>query len=218
MKNVLIVFSGKAQSGKTTASNALKKIIYADIENRNPDINPNRLGGGAHIHSFAKALKEIASEYFGWTGDKGLYYHDTADSGAVDIHGDGQVDAIGSLPIPDKGRQLLINIGQVFRGIRPTIWVDYVINNIKKHSEEHNSGQVYIIDDMRFRNELAIAKTFENCVSVRLRRNSQLGIDDISENDLDNSEFDYHIDNNGDPEDLEAKMSGLFEEIKLKYR
>jgi len=240
MKNVLIAFSGKAQSGKTTSANILKELIL-DIQYKQLKNDPNieavskqgdsfsiveknttaqgRVFESPHvqIHSFATALKEIAVKYFGWDGDKGIYYVDTADSGAVDIHGDGQTDAIGSLPIPDKGRQLLINIGQVFRGIRPTIWVDYVVNNIKKSSNNlKDKGIVYLIDDMRFRNEIKLCKTFEPCFTVRISRPEELHIKDTSEMDLDNETFDYVLANNGDMEELKNELKKIYDDMLSK--
>jgi hypothetical protein len=206
MKNVLVVFSGKAQSGKTTASNVLREIAKAQLP-PNYDFN---IHGPVKIFSFATALKKIAEEYFGWDGDKGIYYGDADKNDFTYETGD-------RIVIPDKGRQLLINIGQHMRAIRATVWVDYVINKIKAEGAS-GTNKVFIIDDMRFSNELILAKTFDACVSVRLKRDSELHLDDTSETDLDNAEFDYYIDNNGDEAALKSKMSGLFEQIKLKYQ
>jgi hypothetical protein len=214
MKNVLIVFSGKAQAGKSTCSNLLKEILderrRADAVAKNGKATP-RPHSNVHIHSFAKALKEIATNYFGWSGDKKIYMK--TKEGIVEAK---DVD-YDFEPIPDQGRQLLINIGQAFRGIRPTIWVDYVINNIKTHSKDNhagvNSNQVYLIDDMRFKNELELAKTFDKCVSIRITRPSSLNIDDISENDLDDAKFDHYIENNGNMTMLRGTLNGLWDDI-----
>jgi hypothetical protein len=218
MKNVLVVFSGKAQSGKSTSAQTLKAIVDTQRASQNSEIHPNRLGDSSvKIYSFATALKTIATEYFGWDGDKGIYYEDVAVSGETNPVTGEKMETYAKTPIKDRGRQLLINIGQHMRAIRPTIWVDYVINKVKKEGAE-GDNKLFIIDDLRFKNELALAKTFENCVSIRLKRSSQLDINDTSENDLDDAQFDYYIENNGDAEDLKTKMAGLFEEIKLKYQ
>ena len=263
MRNVLVVFSGKAQSGKSTSSAILRDIIIEQqIEELNlredisgvertedgcisfVEIMDGRpqgtfVGPRAEIFSFATALKKIAKEYFNWDGDKGIYYEKKMVGGLMQPKWYPMADSIAQLskmpmpkfpeeyemtngkledvPIPDRGRQLLINIGQHMRAIRPTIWVDYVINRIKKQGAE-GSDKVFIIDDMRFKNELNLAKTFDACVSIRLTRTSQLDINDTSENDLDDATFDYYIENNGDEVDLKSKISGLFEQIKLKYQ
>jgi hypothetical protein len=183
----------------------LKTSIDEQFENDNPNINSKSLGNSrVQIYSFALALKDIAEKYFGWAGDKGIYVQPI---GGVDGE-----DVI----IPDRGRQLLINIGQHMRAIRPTVWVDYVINKIKKDAST-GSDKVFIIDDMRFMNELVLAKTLDACISIRLHRHSQLEINDTSETDLDDAEFDYYIENNGDMNALKLELSGLFEKIKLKY-
>jgi len=189
----------------TTCAQMLKTSIDEQFENDNPNINSKSLGNSrVQIYSFALALKDIAEKYFGWAGDKGIYVQPI---GGVDGE-----DVI----IPDRGRQLLINIGQHMRAIRPTVWVDYVINKIKKDAST-GSDKVFIIDDMRFMNELVLAKTLDACISIRLHRHSQLEINDTSETDLDDAEFDYYIENNGDMNALKLELSGLFEKIKLKY-
>jgi hypothetical protein len=207
MPNVLIVFSGKAQSGKSTSASLLKQIIDTKRANENPDINSNRLGDSqAQIFSFAAALKHIAKEYFGWDGNKDFHTQpeiitDTFYQPAI---------------IQDKGRQLLINIGKKFREIRPTIWVDYVINKIKEADKSANDT-FFIIDDLRFQNELALAKTFHTCISIRLQRPEQLNLNDISEIDLDGTEFDYHIVNDGDMDKLKINLTELLHTITEKY-
>lgn len=240
MKNILIAFSGKAQSGKTTSANILKDLIldiqYEQLKN-DPNIEAVSRDGdslsvvehgvaykgyalcvnAAQIHSFATALKKIAKEYFFWEGDKGIYYEDTTDTGSVDIHPDGQTDAVGRMPIKDRGRQLLINIGQAFRAIRPTIWVDYVVNNIKKLSANHpDHGIVFLIDDMRFKNEIRLCKTFKPCFTIRISRTEQLVIDDSSETDLDEETFDYYLLNNGNVQELKVELEKIYNDILSK--
>ena len=196
MRNVLIVFSGKAQSGKSTSAKVLQDVL-----------GTNKV----EIYSFATALKKIAQEYFNWDGiDKGIYMHDVK---VPDQRG----HRIVSQPIPDKGRQLLINIGQYMRKIRSTIWIDYVVNQIKKEISI-GSDRIFVIDDLRFRNELELVKVIQPCISIRLTRNSQLDLNDISETDLDNSEFDYYIDNNGTIEDLKKELSKVYEDILFKVK
>jgi len=196
----------------STCSNLLKEILGERQRNEFVERHGKAHGlkpvSNVHIHSFAKALKEISEKYFGWGGDKKIYMK--TKEGIVeakDVNYDFE-------PIPDRGRQLLINIGQAFRAIRPTIWVDYVINKIKKHSEGHKGqGHVYLIDDMRFKNELELVKTFNKCISVRITRPSSLNIDDISENDLDDAEFDHYIDNNGNMTMLRGTLNVLWDKI-----
>jgi hypothetical protein len=201
MKNVLVVFSGKAQSGKTTASNVLREIAKAQLPpNYDFDIH-----GPVKIFSFATALKKIAEEYFGWDGDKGIYYGDADKNDFTFETGD-------RIVIPDKGRQLLINIGQHMRVIRATVWVDYVINRIKAEGAT-GTNKVFIIDDLRMKNEISIVKEFQPCYSIRMNRSSQLNIDDISENDLDDAKFDYYVDNNENLDELKIRIKEIWDDI-----
>ncbi len=183
MKNILIVFSGKAQAGKSTSANVLKKLI----ETNHPNLK-------VEIFSFASKLKQIARELFFWDNSKELYYLPS--------------DINKQNPLPDVGRQLLINIGQKMRDIRPTVWVDYVIRSIKDKDKEV-TDTIFIIDDLRFKNELNLAKTFHDCISIRLSRPSSLNLTDISEVDLDNETFDYYIENNFDLEKLQSDLEAI---------
>lgn len=114
-------------------------------------------------HSFAAKLKEIAYDLFGWDGVKDLY------------------------PEEDRGRKLLINIGTHMRDIRASVWVDFVVEKIKNDiliGNAHN--KIYIIDDLRFSNELAILKnSFGNKVYwVHVSRPGVQEIDSESERGL----------------------------------
>ena len=200
MKNILVVFSGKAQSGKSTSSKILKEII----QKNNPECVVT-------IYSFANKIKELAKDLFDWNGSKELFYPEIPSNADVEEYYKEQE------PIRDKGRQLLINIGQQMRWIRPTVWAEYAIKQINIQNSLKSENQIFIIDDLRFKNELDIVKTFNNCVSVRLSRPEELKINDISELDMDGVELDYSITNNSSMDILSSNLTGLFEKIKLKY-
>lgn len=89
MKNNIII-SGKAESGKTSVANLLK-IEFEKINKR------------VCIIPYAKYLKFIAKEYFGWSGKKDR-----------------------------EGRDLLINLGtEIARTKNINFWVDTVIDFTK---------------------------------------------------------------------------------------
>src|SRR5208282_184079 len=98
MNSAIIILSGKMQSGKSTSAELIKEIIKEKIEeNAIKQLNKEKYelyNYSVEIHSFAKKLKEIASDLFDWNGDKNLYVE------------------------KDKGRNVLINIGQKMREIR----------------------------------------------------------------------------------------------------
>jgi hypothetical protein len=179
MKNKLIAFTGKAQAGKTESSKILEELVIRD--------------GYKFVKiSFASALKDIAKLYFGWDGDKGIYYVDGE-------------------PVKDRGRQLLINIGAKFREIRPTIWADIALEEMKRISEETPEGIVFCIDDLRFKNEVAIVNKFGASKIIKIvRPNGQLSIDDISEKDLDDVKFETVVENSGTLEDLAKSVEKVY--------
>ncbi len=177
MKNILIVFSGKAQSGKSTSSEIIKQIVNEYFSNYS-----------IQIYSFADKLKQIAKEIFFWDGDKNIYY-----------------DISNSKPIPDKGRELLINIGKKMREIRSTVWCEYVMNKIEIEDMK-NKNVIFIIDDARFLNEIELIKKFHTNYIIRILRKGLSNINDISETDLDNYNFDYYIENDESVDDLKQKL------------
>jgi hypothetical protein len=200
MKNIVIAFSGKAQSGKTESSKLLREIVESTNE-----LSFNKL-------SFATKVKEIAQYYFGWNGDKEIY---------TKTYLDGETKLDGSLAeagetevIQDKGRQLLINIGEKFRAIRPTVWADIVLQQIKDLDLGKSENVIYCIDDLRFRNEVKSLREYGRVYFIRLNRPSgQLNLDDITEKDLDAHRFDYYIENDGSVKELRQKLHQIYQDI-----
>lgn len=201
------MFCGKAQSGKSTSAALLAKII----EKRNKEESSRFC---ARTFSFATKLKELSKELFDWDGDKGIYMHD------IEVP-DGRGHITVSRPIPDKGRQLLIYVGQYMRSIRPTVWVDYIKKLMLKWFDdsflESHTHAFAMIDDCRFRNELDTFKQMPNCYTIKISRSSQLDLNDISEKDLDGfTEYDYEIDNNNTTEKLEESIDRILTDILAK--
>lgn len=188
----VLAITGKAQSGKSTAREILRKLVkkrYGDKD--------------WHVEwtPFAGKLKEIAFDLFRWDGDKELYYP---------MEG---TDEELIKPIPDAGRQLLINIGQVMRSIRPAVWAEYIYNLIRERVDDRLKNTIYVVDDLRFKNELDVMNRFgKDFVLIKIHRNEQLDIDDISEKDLDDldeNKYNLIIDNNGTEEDLEKEIAKI---------
>lgn len=185
MNFAIIGISGKAHSGKTTTNEAIKKLVAA---------KENASTYKIKYLPLAAKLKDLCTELHGWDGDKTLY---TNPDGTMDI---------------TRGRGILIEVGRCHRTINPNVWVDYVskkITNLIQDPEQNNT--IYIIDDIRYKNELETMKRFgKKFMSIRLSRKSQLNLDTPSEVDLDDcQDFDYFLDNNGTLEEL----SGLLDQI-----
>ena len=65
------------------------------------------------------------------------------------------------MPSDYKDRALLQAIGQGFRKIRASVWIDLLVNSCQ------DSEAVYICDDVRFRNEVSALQT-QNWTTIRL--------------------------------------------------
>ncbi len=186
MPNIVIAFTGKARAGKSESASILQELVDQD--------------NGTFVKiSFAGALKEIATKYWGWDGDKGLYKQQDSDE-----------------LVPDKGRQLLINIGMKFREIRPTIWADIAYEKLLSMDASAHPSQklVYCVDDLRFKNEVNALKKYKGKAAfIKLVRKEQLDINDISEKDLDGVEFEYTIENNGSKEELRKNIKEIYDEL-----
>jgi hypothetical protein len=118
--------------------------------------------------------------------------------------------------IGDLGRPLLINVGNKMREIRPTIWCNYVIKQIKNDiAIKKGDLFVYIIDDLRYKNEtMTLLANFkrEDLKLIRIDRKDSLHLDHVSETDLDVwSEWDKKIINNGSLEELQESLSSILE-------
>ncbi len=154
-------------SGKATSGKSTAREFIKEF------IGSNYPDYGFTHHSFAAELKSIAYDLFAWDGIKDLY------------------------PEKDKGRGLLINIGEKMREIRPDVWADYVIDKIKNDiviGTAHN--RVYVIDDLRYQNELALLReTFGNKFFwANIKRPGIEELDTDSERGLDScADFDATI-------------------------
>lgn len=186
----VIAFSGKSLAGKTESAKILEKLI-----NSYP-------GHKAEIVSFAEPLKKIATDIFHWSGSKEIFHKEK-------IKFLNEQEIIEKTTIEDEGRQLLINIGAAFRNIRETVWVDLVCYKILSEVEDGSAaGKVYLIDDLRYRNEAKVLGNFGNKMTfVRVFRDLEQKLNIDSETDLDNfGRWDYKMDNNGDLEDLSKSL------------
>jgi hypothetical protein len=138
--------------------------------------------------SFAEKVKDIASDLFQWDGSKELT---------------GQ---------QDTGRQLLINIGCKMREIRPSVWVDAVVKEIKE-----SGSDIFCIPDVRFPNELDIIRNNSGIIIRVERSNGQLLLDDKSETSCD-VVFDYTIQNEDNIDNLKDKVNVFYESyLKVKF-
>lgn len=184
-KHIIISLSGKAQSGKNTTADFIKKICL-------------EMGSIYKVHefSFAERLKQIAKDQFNWDGSK----------------------EVCPSEITNKGRNLLINIGNAYRSIDRDYWINIVIKQqiefIKSvHEPKYN---LFVGTDTRYANEILSLRKLEEdykednikVYCIKVERNQSLHIDNISEKDLDSFYcWDKTLVNNGSLGDLKKDIT-----------
>jgi dephospho-CoA kinase len=131
-----------------------------------------------------------------------------------------------SLVINDKPmRSILQEIGMYMRAVDPRWHIDEVINEIKTKKVKN-----FVIDDIRFKNEIDVIKSHYDCITIKLectkpRRLERLIVRDMvvpteaqlsesSELEVNNLDYDYLIENNGNIDDLFDKVSKIIRSIK----
>jgi len=137
----------------------------------------------------ALPIKLIASNVIGWNGNK-----------------------------DEKGRDLLQGIGELGRKYDQNCWARW-IKDFYLPSCSNYPFDFVIIDDFRYPNERDVFQSsiLYDTVTVRIMRNTAIRNGHISEESLDDYQFDYIIDNNGDLYDLERKAFFLSAEIISRF-
>lgn len=143
------------------------------------------------IVHYADLLKYICKTFFDWNGEKDEY-----------------------------GRTLLQRIGTgVIREQQPDYWVDFVKDILKFFPYEWN---FVIIPDCRFPNEInGLEKDFD-VASVRVVRpnyKNHLTTEQQlhpSETSLDDWDFDYYIQNPGNPDELDIEVRKFIKELERR--
>lgn len=195
---IKIAISGKANSGKDT----LAKLCLDALT----DKYGLQFSGGMIKAAFADPIKEIIKTMFPRTKRNVLYGPSKNRSTIVDgAHKDGS---------PLTYRALLQDLGtEVGRGYKESIWLD-ILDFKSEKAEKKNIG-LFIVTDVRFKNEFEHVKN-NGYITIRIKRDSQLQMTHSSEMEqelIDDSEFDYVIDNNGTLDDLRRNVTGIFQHM-----
>lgn len=183
MKNKVIGITGKARSGKDTISDYI----------REEDLN-------VVSYAFANPLKDAVSKLF--------------DIPREDLDGDNREEIL-----PEFGlsiRQILQRFGtESMRNVFDTdFWINKAKRSINKIVEEYPNIKI-VISDVRFENEADFCR--ENGILIHVSKPDADGnVGDLghaSENGVQFQIGDYHISNDGSPEDLYNKIDVLLETL-----
>lgn len=164
MKKIILI-SGKAEHGKTTAANCMKDILEKN-------------GYKVTITRYAKYLKEIAADYCGWNGEK-------------DEAGRTLLQQLGTEVIRQKLNKPEFHVGRICEDIEiASDYVDFVIiddvrypNEIYYPVAKFGKEKVYIYRVNRLNED---GTPFENSLSEEQRNH-------LSETALDNFPFDDKV-------------------------
>ena len=149
------------------------------------------------ILSFATPLKRMAMEQFGLTME--------------DLENKERVVDLGRRQT--TVRQLLIDIGKMYRAIDSDFWVKRLWKDVEA-SVVHGHNHI-VIDDMRFLNEATFLKE-HGAKLIRVSRPGMKLIDDISETELDDySGFDARMLNDGSLDDYHSNVAIVLDTLEI---
>jgi len=201
MKNIFLI-AGKAGSGKDTFYNILNTV------------NKEKYNTYKIVRfSFADALKKIAINLFEWNQVKdeygrklliflGLYLGDE-----ITFRNKLCSDPLFNENLMDNKYTSWYEIKEKldeFFTVNKNFWVDIVKDKL------YNNYDLYdycFITDFRFRKEyISLGICFDNVKTVKIERKKVNKIDNKSEKDLDNFNFDYVVKNNKDLNEYKGEI------------
>lgn len=108
----------------------------------------------------------------------------------------------------EQNRFILQGIGQMFREkVDENYWVLKTIKKIRE-SRLKNPGEISVITDVRYINEANEVINQEEGILIKIiNKNTEAFDSHISENNLDDYEFDYIIENNGSMDSYRNEVS-----------
>jgi dephospho-CoA kinase len=206
-----IAISGKMASGKTTAANILRdKYGYKVCSVAAP------IKEIASIATDEKKVAEVIMRLCNWNVARAQKCKEAFKNMYPKYEGH-------DLTFKDnKTRSFLQELGRTFREIDPDVWIRDLI-------QRSRSENLVVIDDLRYRNELRLLKE-AGFITIRLNITEDIQkerlknlyghvdndkINDSSETDLDNSEFDYVINNTEDIQTLIKQLDVVWYDTSL---
>lgn len=175
MRQLIVGIGHKKGRGKDTLSD----LIINTLQMKHGHLKVRKIG-------FADKLKDIAHQVYGWAGlMPGVWYDERYE--------------MKEQVLPDIGktpRQIWIEVGNYFRQIYESTWVDFALNGMR--------GDIILIKDLGFTNEAKSIRAKDG-VLIRIQRDDhgQSEGTDPREIELDPwTDWDYDVLNNGTIRDL----------------
>lgn len=169
----IIAFSGRKQSGKSTAGEYVQQLMYSI----NPKIN-------VCTYSFADPLKKICVDLLGLTPQQ-CWGSDEDKNSLTELLWQNMPGYTGNLSGQMTAREVMEYVGtKMFRKMKDKIWVEATLNEIKK-----DNADIALLLDNRFPNEVDPILDIGGYV-VRLTRNPFNSITE-PEIALDSDKYDW---------------------------
>lgn len=192
-----IAISGLAGSGKSTVSHLMTDALGLTRDEY-------------HIAAFADGIKYAIRNMFPGCAAENLY-------GASKLRQEpirSDLDEFGGEAINVSYRQVAIDIGKLGRSYHQDFWVFHMALEMKLMSKQ--PIKAFIVQDYRFPNEGEWLKK-EGFKLIRLKRASDIKIDDISEHiqhDIPDTFFDFVIENNLSKDALKAQVASIVSKLQ----
>lgn len=196
-----IAISGKARSGKDTFSS-----LFIQQYINKTKIHWSKYNSVIIAASLADPIKEIIMTMFPKT-DKDILYGASEKRSNI-------VPGVFRNEQPVTYRQLLQELGtEVGRSYKDTIWLDVMDHKIEL--AEQNNVELFIINDVRFKNEfLHLKNSGFKMIRIKRRKSSNMKhSSETEQNDILDNEFDFVINNNGTIENLYKKISKILSDV-----
>ena len=197
---MLISFGGRIGSGKST----LKDILVNDYK--------------FNTFSFAGPLKEYVSRLYGipikWCYSQKDKEKELKHLLIWDEYRCGTLSEIIGEVIEWNGETVEFKtLRHALQYIGTEVLRTHDVNfHVSRSIENLEYGGTYVNDDLRFKNELITMQNFgAHCIFVN--RETGIASDHASENELQPTDFDYIIENDGSIEDLKQKFMVLYKLI-----
>lgn len=200
---MLIILAGKARSGKDTFGMYLKLFLQCETNI------------GCDLMAFAKPLKDKVGKDFDLTYDQLHGSLKDVPDGRFPKIGDRNSEDHELSPIFDyySPRELLQMVGEFYRYIVPTFWIDKLWKSISSNLDKH-----IVITDARLPLEIqTMLKYVPSAITIAIKRSDRDIIatpNHYTETALDSfSGFDFIINNDGTTKDLEQKAFDVVKAI-----
>lgn len=208
----------KYQAVRVSFADPLKDMVAEEYEIDRASLDDPKRKESPLLHlpvdpkdGFSKNLSEFLFKEFTFsTGEKPIGFSYENDKFYGD-HSNG-----GAFSLFWSPRALAILKGSSNRAVRPDFWTNKAFDKTEQLLKD--GTKIVVISDLRYKSEMKqITDRFKDeVVSIRINRFKESPSQDPSERDLDDSTFDYYIDNTHSLENSYNQLNDILNRIVRK--